>query len=101
MDLRPPTHTIMHIDLNSFFASAEQQANPFLRNKSMGVGKHDYSGSAILAASYPAKRQGIGLSTRLNEAKRIDPNFEIAELDPIKYYDLHNKFMDIFQNIHR
>lgn len=95
MELKPPTKTIMHIDLNSFFASAEQQANPFLRGKSMGVGKCGYSGSAILAASYPAKKQGIGLSTRLNEAKKIDPDFELAEMDPIKYYDLHNKFMRI------
>jgi len=95
MHLRPPNRTIMHIDLNSFFASAEQQANPFLRGKSMGVGHRGYAGSAILAASYPAKWQGIGLSTRLNVAKQIDPNFEMANMDPIKYYDLHNKFMRI------
>lgn len=87
----------MHIDLNSFFASAEQQANPFLRHKSMGVGKRDYAGSAILAASYEAKWQGIGLSTRLSEAKRIDPNFEIVDLDPIKYYSLHNIFIKILK----
>ncbi len=95
LELPKPNKIIMHIDLNSFFASAEQQANPFLRNKSMGVGKRGYSGSAILAASYPAKRQGINLSKRYHEAIKIDPSFELVELDPLKYYDLHNKFMDI------
>lgn len=87
----------MHIDLNSFFASAEQQANPFLRNKSMGVGRRAYWGSAIIAASYPAKKQGIGLSTRYNEAKQIDPTFELANIDHIKYYELHTKFIDLLK----
>ncbi|MBD3280178.1 hypothetical protein GF389_01475 [Candidatus Dojkabacteria bacterium] len=98
MQLKPQNKIILHIDLNSFFATAEQQANPFLRGKSMGVGRRGYAGSAILAASYPAKWQGIGLSTRLHEAKRIDPSFELASLDPIKYYDLHNRFIAILES---
>ncbi|MBN1331997.1 DNA polymerase IV [Candidatus Dojkabacteria bacterium] len=97
MQLPEPRRTILHIDLNSFFATAEQQANPFLRGKSMGVGMRDYAGSAILAASYPAKWQGIGLSTRYNVAKSIDPDFELASMDPVKYYDLHNRFIAILQ----
>lgn len=97
MELPKPTAKIMHIDFNSFFASAEQQANPFLRNKSMGVGRRSYWGSAIIAASYPAKRQGIGLGVRYNQAKKIDPRFELAELDHIKYYDLHNRFIIILR----
>lgn len=97
MQLPIPTRTIMHIDLSAFFASAEQQANPFLHGKSMGVGSPNYSGSAIIAASYPAKRQGIGLATRYNEAKRIDPNFELVQTDFLKYFDLNRKFIGILR----
>lgn len=97
MKLKNQDRTILHVDINSFFATAEQQANPFLRGKSIGVGNPDYPYSAILAASYPAKWQGIGLSTRLNEAKRIDPKFELIKIDPIKYYALHKKFINILK----
>lgn len=84
--------------MNSFFASVEQQANPYIRNKPVAVvGKPNYAGSAILAASYPAKDLGIGLSTRLGEAKKICPELIAIPIDFIKYYSVNSQIVKILR----
>jgi len=45
---------VMHIDLNSCFASIEQQANPLLRGKPIAVAAYDTPNGCILAASIEA-----------------------------------------------
>ena len=50
---------IMHIDLNSAFATTEQQAHPSLRNRPMGVTNRLSKECCVIAASYEAKALGI------------------------------------------
>ena len=50
---------IMHIDLNSAFATTEQQAHPHLRGKPMGVTNRLSKECCVIAASYEAKALGI------------------------------------------
>ena len=57
--------TIMHIDLNSCFATIEQQANPHLRGKPVAVAAYDSPGGCILAPSVEAKRLGIKVGMRV------------------------------------
>lgn len=91
-------HRILHIDMNAFFASVEQQANPAIRNQPVAVvGGPDYKHSAILAASYPAKRLGIGLHTRLAEAKQICSELIVVPLDFTKYYAVNREIVNIFR----
>ncbi len=87
---------ILHIDMNSFFASVEQQANPFIRDKAIGVAHADYGGAAILAASYEAKAYGVGTGTRVYEAKRMCPGILIVPLDTTKYYAINRQIIQIF-----
>ena len=49
---------ILHIDFDSFFASCEQQFNPLLRNKPLGVTATN-GRTCIIASSREAKRLGI------------------------------------------
>jgi DNA polymerase IV len=89
---------ILHIDMNSFFASVEQQANPFLRGKAIGVAHSDYPAAAILAASYEAKAYGVKTGTRVGEGKRICPGLIIAPMDTTKYYAVNRQMLKIFKH---
>lgn len=77
---------MMHIDLNSAFATIEQQANPLLRGKPIGVCSYTTPGGIILAASYEAKALGIGTGTPVRQAREICKDIVVMMPDPEKYY---------------
>ncbi len=89
---------IMHIDLNSCFATIEQQARRHWRGKPVGVVAYDNPGGIILAASYEAKALGIKLGTRVREAKKICPTIHITTVDPPKYREAHRLFREVLEN---
>lgn len=76
---------ILHLDVNSYFASVEQQANPFLRGKPVAVAAQVAPYGCIIASSREAKAKGIVTGMRVEEAQRIDPHVAIREVDPPKY----------------
>jgi|GEM_PF-530720 len=77
------TPIIMHIDMNSFFASCEQQDNVEWRGKPVGVCEH--LGGILIAASIEAKRWGIGTGTPVWEAKRLFPKILLTHTHPSQY----------------
>jgi DNA polymerase IV len=85
----PKFPTLMHIDLNSCFATVEQQANPALRGKPMAVAAFKSPGGCILAASVEAKRYGIKTGMRVKDGKELYPDLIIVEPDPWKYRNVH------------
>lgn len=88
---------VMHIDMNSYFASVEQQANPFLRGKPIGItGKHQKR-SIIATASVEAKRLGVKTAMSTWEAKRVCPSLILYPGDPEKYADIMHRFNDIYR----
>ena len=89
--------TVMHIDLNSCFATIEQQARRHWRGKPVGVVAYSSPKGIILAASYEAKRLGIKLGTRVYEAQAIAPNIHITETDPPKYREAHRLFKSVLE----
>src|SRR3712207_4062278 len=60
--------TILHADLDSFYASVEQRDAPELRGKPVIVG-----GGVVLAASYEAKRRGVRAAVGGRAARRLRP----------------------------
>lgn len=90
--------TVMHIDLNSCFASIEQQANPLLRGKCVVVSAYGASGGCILASSVEAKKLGIKTGMSVKEAKLIFPGIIALEPDPNKYRFVHLALRKIFKN---
>ncbi len=76
---------ILHLDMNSYFASVEQQANPFLRGKPVAVLATMTSHGCALATSKEAKPFGVKTGVRAMEAKQLCPNIIFVPVDPPKY----------------
>lgn len=89
---------IMHIDLNSAFATTEQQAHPSLRGKPMGVTNRLSKECCVIAASYEAKALGIKVGTRLSEARAICSDFIMLETDAPKYHVVYKKLVAIMKD---
>ena len=91
MDFNSSPSSIMHIDLNSCFATIEQQANPFLRGKPVAVAAFNSPNGCILAASVEAKRLGIKTGMRVKEGRDFFPKLIVLTPDPWKYRCVHQK----------
>ncbi len=76
---QPDRFGFLHIDLNSFFASVEQQLHPEYRGKPLGVCGTMADTGALIAASYEAKALGIHTLTKVGEAKRICPEIILVD----------------------
>lgn len=90
MELR----TILHIDFDSFFASVEQQCNPALRGKPVGVTATN-GRTCIIASSREAKRLGIKTGSRTYEARRLCPALILISADFVKYWEVSKQFLKI------
>lgn len=89
---------IMHIDLNSCFATVEQQARPMLRGKPVAIVNRRTDQTMIVTASYEAKAQGVKLGMRLRDAKKLCPDLIGIESDPPKYRHVYHKLMAIMND---
>lgn len=89
---------IMHIDLNSCFATVEQQARPLLRGKPVAIVNRRTEHTAIVTASYEAKAKGVKVGMRLREAKILCPDIIALESDPSKYRYVYHKLLDIMRD---
>ena len=89
---------IMHIDLNSAFASAEQQAHRSLRGRPVGVTNRLSPHCCVIAASYEAKALGVKVGMRLDEAKALIPDFIMLETDPPKYHHMYQSLARIMKD---
>lgn len=87
----------MHIDMNSYFASVEQQANPFLRGKAIGVTGKRKERSVLATASREAKALGVKTAMSTWEAKKVLPSLILVMGDPEKYGDITRRFNAIFR----
>lgn len=86
----------MLVDMNSFFASVEQQALPALRGRPVGVCASLHETSCLIAASKEAKAAGIGTGTLIYRARRICPEIVLVRADPPKYRQVNRSLNRIF-----
>lgn len=80
----------LFVDMNSFFASAEQQLVPRLRNRPMAVSPVEAETTCCIAASYEAKQYGIKCGTPVYEARRMCPGIPIVPARPELYIRIHD-----------
>ncbi|MBK9324548.1 MAG: DNA polymerase [Bdellovibrionaceae bacterium] len=88
----------LYLDLNSFFASCEQQENPSLRGKPVAVVPLVAETTAVLAASYEAKAKGIKTGTLVREAKRLCPELNLVKSQHKTYISYHQKVRDVVES---
>lgn len=89
MEFNKSPACVMHIDINSCFATIEQQANPLLRGKPIVVAAFTTNKGCILAASVEAKRLGIKTGMRVMDGYAIYPKLIVLSPDPNKYRKVH------------
>lgn len=92
------TPLIMHIDLNSCFATVEQQSRPLLRGRPVAIVNRRTENTMIVTASYEAKAMGVTLGMKLKEAQKLCPDLVGLESDPPKYRYVYHKMMDIMKD---
>ncbi|MBI2040403.1 DNA polymerase IV [Candidatus Microgenomates bacterium] len=89
---------IFHIDFNSYFASVEQQANPRLRGKPIGVTGGDRMDRTVLgAASIEAKKFGVKTGMQIWQAKKLCPDIILVRGDSDKYLECTKRFLNILK----
>jgi DNA polymerase IV len=77
--------TILHVDLDAFFASVEQRDRPELRGKPVIVGGDPRGRGVVSAASYEARAFGVHSAMSLNEAVRRCPDGVFLPVDGRRY----------------
>jgi DNA polymerase-4 len=95
---------ILHIDMNSFFASCEVSANPSLDNKPVIVAGIDGNRGVVTTASYEARRYGIKAGMPTREAIRLcpsvialRPNFELYKKYSVKIMSIFKQYTTLVE----
>ena len=90
---------IAHLDMNSFFASVEQQANPTFRGRPLGVCAYLHEHGCVIAASIEAKRLGMRVGMTVAEARRVCPRAVFVENDPPKYRAVTSRVFSLLHEL--
>lgn len=79
------------VDFNSYFASVEQQVEPRLRGRPVGVVPMMADTTVCIAASVEAKTFGVKTGTKVGDAKRLCPGIELVLARHELYIDFHHR----------
>jgi len=88
-----PTVDWLFLDLNSYFASVEQQDQESLRGRPVGVVAVETDSTCCLAASYEAKAYGVKTGTSVKDAKVLCPHINIVAARPKLYVEYQQKII--------
>ena len=91
-----PQRTILHIDMDAFFASVHQRDDPRLRGKPVLVGGRSKR-SVVTAASYEARPFGCRSAMPMGEALRLCPHAIVVEPSRGKYEEASREVFDVFR----
>jgi DNA polymerase-4 len=86
--------TILHADLDAFYASVEQRDDPNLRGRPVIVG-----GGVVLAASYEAKAYGIRTAMGGGQARQLCPHAIVVPPRMSAYSDASKAVFEVFDDI--
>ena len=95
---QPPRVRWLFLDLNSYFASVEQEMQPELRNRPIAVVPLMADTTCCIAASYEAKAFGVKTGTQVGEAKRLCPELVLIEARHELYVDYHRRIVEAVES---
>ena len=88
--------TIIHCDMDAFYASVAELDDPSLRGKAVVVGAGIRG--VVLSANYAARKFGIRAAMPVGRAKRMAPNAIFVSPDHHRYSEISAKVMEIFES---
>lgn len=81
----------LFVDMNSYFASVEQQDRPELRGRPVAVVAVEAETTSCIAASYEAKKFGVRTGTPVYEARRLCPGLRLVTARTDRYVEMHHQ----------
>ncbi len=93
-----PALNWLFVDLNSYFASVEQEARPELRGRPVGVVPTMADTTCCIAASYEAKAFGVRTGTIVADAKRMCPEIILVEGRHELYTEYHHRVVEAVES---
>ena len=95
---RAQARTILHVDLDAFFAAVEQRDRPELRGKPVAVGLGGSNDRGVVsAASYEARKFGVHSAMPIRTARRLCPDCIFVPVDGAKYQRVSREVMAILR----
>jgi DNA polymerase-4 len=88
----------LFVDLNSYFASVEQEIRPELRGRPVGIVPMMADTTVCIAASYEAKAYGVKTGTVVADAKRMCPGLMLVEARHEIYVDYHHRIVEAVES---
>jgi DNA polymerase-4 len=88
----------LFVDLNSYFASVEQQVRPELRGKPIGIVPMMADTTCCIAASYEAKAFGVKTGTIVGDAKKMCPGLVLVEARHDIYVEFHHRIVEAVES---
>ena len=87
-------HTILHLDLDAFFCSVEELADPTLRGKAFAVGGLPEERGVVASCSYAARQFGVHSAMPMSRALRICPGLLVISHHHADYGEMSDKVME-------
>ena len=88
----------LFVDLNSYFASVEQELRPELRGRPVAVVPLLADTTCCIAASYEAKAYGVRTGTQVGEAKRLCSGIALVEARHELYVEYHHRIVEAVES---
>jgi DNA polymerase-4 len=95
--LSGPKPTILHVDMDAFYASVELRDRPELAGRPVAVGGRADKRGVIAAASYAAREYGVRSAMPTAQALRLCPELVLLPADFDKYTAVSQQVMDVFR----
>lgn len=91
------SRSIIHVDMDAFYASVEERDNPSLKGKPIIIGGNLKNRGVVTTASYEARKYGVHSAMAIYKAKKLCPEGIFLPVNMIKYKEVSKEVHNIFR----